>query len=187
MKNIKLHTSPHPAESAVACPEVRDAEGDSRGLAGRCSSNLSRQNMRRPAAGRRRPEAPPAAGQGRPAMPPALPRPPSYSPLLLLSQLPPTIFVQKPAIKSKQISTYVQGSAHSIGIEPICGQRNTYITSLFGFLTVNGIKVFPCFTIGCMHHLVRIVSFSIFVPCHLFCGLLCHVQTLDPRYERKVS
>ena len=70
MKNIKLHISPHPAESAVACPEVWNAEGDSRGLAGRCSSNLSRQNLSRPAAGRRRPEAPPAAG---------LPRPPSYS------------------------------------------------------------------------------------------------------------
>jgi hypothetical protein len=55
MKNIKLHTSPHPAESAIACPEVWDAEGDSRDLAGRCSSNLSRQNLRRPAAGRRRP------------------------------------------------------------------------------------------------------------------------------------
>ena len=88
MKNIKLHTSPHPAESVVAYPEVWDAEGDSRGHAGRCSSNLSRLNLRRPAAGRRRPtagrrhpEAPPAAGQGRPATPPAagLPRPPSYS------------------------------------------------------------------------------------------------------------
>ena len=86
MKNKKLHTSPHPAESAVACPEVWDVEGDSRDLVGRCSSNLSRQNLRRPAtgrhrptAGRRRPEAPPAAGQGRPAAPPALPRPPSYS------------------------------------------------------------------------------------------------------------
>jgi hypothetical protein len=71
MKNIKLHTSPHPAESAVACPEVWDAEGDSRDLTGRCSSNPSRQNLRRPAAGRRRPaagrrrpKAPPAAGQG---------------------------------------------------------------------------------------------------------------------------
>jgi hypothetical protein len=114
MKNIKLYTSPHPAESAVACPEVWDAEGDSRDLAGRCSSNLRPQNLRRPAAGRRRPaagrrcpEEPPAAGQGRPIAPPALPRPPSYSsPLLLLSQLLPTIFVQKPAIKSKQISTY---------------------------------------------------------------------------------
>jgi hypothetical protein len=108
MKNIKLHISPHLAESAVACPEVWDAKGDSRDLVGRCSSNLSRQNLRRPAAGRRRPKAPPAAGQGRLAAPPALPRPPSYSssPLLLLSQLPPTIFVQKPAIKSKQISTY---------------------------------------------------------------------------------
>jgi hypothetical protein len=79
MKNIKLHTSPHPAESAVACPEVWDTGGDSRDLAGRCSSNLSRQNLRRPATGRRRIEAPPAAGQGRRAAPPALPRPPSYS------------------------------------------------------------------------------------------------------------
>jgi hypothetical protein len=76
MKNIKLHTSPLPAELAAACPEVWDAEGDSRGLAGRCSSNLSRLNLRRsaagrhrPAAGRRRPEAPPAAAL------PALPRP----------------------------------------------------------------------------------------------------------------
>jgi hypothetical protein len=89
MKNIKLHTSPLPAESAAACPEVWDAEGDSRGLAGRCSSNLSRLNLRRPtagrrrpAAGRRRPETPPAAAL--PALPrlallPALPRPPSYS------------------------------------------------------------------------------------------------------------
>jgi hypothetical protein len=80
MKNIKLHTSPLPAESAVACLEVWDAEGDSRGLAGRCSSNLSRLNLRRPAAGRRRP----AAGRRRPEAPPAaalpaLPRPPSYS------------------------------------------------------------------------------------------------------------
>jgi hypothetical protein len=73
MKNIKLHTSPLPAESAAACPEVWDAEGDSRGLAGRCSSNLSRLNLRLPAAGRRCPKAPPAAAQ------PALPRPPSYS------------------------------------------------------------------------------------------------------------
>jgi hypothetical protein len=88
---------------------------------------------------------------------------------------------------NKHGPTCVWGSAHSIGIEPICGQRNTYITSFFGFLTVNGIKVFPCFTIGCVHHLVRIVSFSIFMPCHLFRGFLCHVQTLDPRYERKVS
>jgi hypothetical protein len=87
---------------------------------------------------------------------------------------------------NKHGPTCVRGSAHSIRIEPICGQRNTYVTSLFGFLTVNGIKVFPCFTIGCVHHLVRIVSFSIFVPCRLFHGFLCHVQTLDPRYERKV-
>jgi hypothetical protein len=73
------------------------------------------------------------------------------------------------------IGITIRGSAHSIGIEPICGQHNTYITSLFDFLTVNAIKVFTCFTIRCVHHLVRIVSFSIFVPCYLFCGFLSHV------------
>jgi hypothetical protein len=46
MKNIKLHASPHSVESVVACPEVWDAEGDSRDLAGRCSSNLRCQNLR---------------------------------------------------------------------------------------------------------------------------------------------
>jgi hypothetical protein len=71
--------------------------------------------------------------------------------------------------------TCVWGSGHSIGIEPICGHRNTNITSLFGFLMVNGIKVGPCFTIGCVNHLVRIVSFAFFVQCHLFRGFLCHV------------
>jgi hypothetical protein len=82
MKNIKLHASPHPAESVAACPEVWDAEGDSRDLTGRCSSNLRRQNLRRsaklrrcPVAGRCHPTAPPAAGQGHPAAPPAVPRP----------------------------------------------------------------------------------------------------------------
>jgi hypothetical protein len=91
MKNIKLHAPPHPAESAAACPQVWDAEGDSRDLVGRCSSNLRCQNLRRsaelhrrPAAGRRRPATPHATGQGRPAAPPAvsrpaLPRPPSCS------------------------------------------------------------------------------------------------------------
>jgi hypothetical protein len=68
---------------------------------------------------------------------------------------------------NKHGPTCVRASAHSIGIEPICGQRNTYIKSLFGFLTVNDIKVFPCFTIGCVHHLIRIVSFSIL--CHVIC------------------
>jgi hypothetical protein len=69
MKNIKLHASPHPAESAAVYPEVWDVEGDSRDLVGRCSSNLRRQNLRRsvelhrrPAAGRRRPATPPTAG-----------------------------------------------------------------------------------------------------------------------------
>jgi hypothetical protein len=64
--------------------------------------------------------------------------------------------------------TCVWGSGHSIGTEPICGHCNTYITSLFRFLTVNDIKVGPYFTIGCVHHLVWIVSFAIFVTCHLF-------------------
>jgi hypothetical protein len=86
MKNIKLYASPHLAESVAACPEVWDAEGDSQDLAGRCSSNLRRQNLRRSAklrrclaAGCRHPAAPPAAGQGCPAAPPAVPRPSSCS------------------------------------------------------------------------------------------------------------
>ena len=126
MKNIKLHASPHPAESVATCPEVWDAEADSRDLAGRCSSNLRHQNLRRsaelrrrPAAGRRRPAAPPAAGhgrravspaarQGRLAAPPALPRPPSYSssPSSSSANYRPPYLSKKPAIKSKQISTY---------------------------------------------------------------------------------
>jgi hypothetical protein len=88
MKNIKLHASPLLAESAAVCPEVWDAEGDSRGLAGRCSSNLRQpaELRRHPAAGCRRPAAPLAAGQGRPTAPPVVPRPalprppPCYSP-----------------------------------------------------------------------------------------------------------
>jgi hypothetical protein len=47
---------------------------------------------------------------------------------------------------NKHKPTCVWGSAHFIEIEPIYGQRNIYITSLFDFLTLNGIKVFPCFT-----------------------------------------
>jgi hypothetical protein len=71
--------------------------------------------------------------------------------------------------------TSVWGHQHSIRIEPICYQRNMYITSLFSFVMMNAIKAGPCFTIGWMYHLVRIVSFAIFVPCHLFRGLLGHV------------
>jgi hypothetical protein len=69
MKNIKLHASPHLTESATACPKVWDAEGDSRDLAGRRSSNLRRpaERRRHPAAGRCRPAEPPAAGRRRPA------------------------------------------------------------------------------------------------------------------------
>jgi hypothetical protein len=60
------------------------------------------------------------------------------------------------------------GSYQSIRIEPICGQCNMYVTSFFSFVMVNDIKLGPCFTIGCMYHLVRILSFSIFVPCICF-------------------
>jgi hypothetical protein len=63
----KVHASPHLAESAVACPEVWDVEGDSQDLAGRRSSNL-----RRPAEHHRHP----VAGRRRSAAPPAVPRPP---------------------------------------------------------------------------------------------------------------
>jgi hypothetical protein len=102
MENIKLHASPHPTESAAACPVVWDAERDSRDLASRRFSNLRRQNLKRPAEHRRHPAVPPAAGRRRPTVPPS----PSYSSSPLLLSQPPTIFVQQPAIKSKQISTY---------------------------------------------------------------------------------
>jgi hypothetical protein len=71
MENIKLHASPHPAESSAACPEVWDTEGESRDLAVRRSLNLRRQNLRRPAERHRHP----AAGRRRPVVPP----PPSCS------------------------------------------------------------------------------------------------------------
>jgi hypothetical protein len=74
MKNIKLHVSPHPAESATACPEVWDTEGDSRDLAARRSSNLRRQNLRRPTEQRRRPAVLPATGRRRPTTPPTIGR-----------------------------------------------------------------------------------------------------------------
>jgi hypothetical protein len=126
MKNIKLHASPHPVESAVACPEVWDAEGDSRDLASRCSSNLRRQNLRRsaelhrrPAVGRRRraappaagqghPAAPPVVGQGRPAAPPALPRPPSYSssPSSSSANYRPPYLSKNLQLRVNKISTY---------------------------------------------------------------------------------
>jgi hypothetical protein len=89
MKNIKLHASPHPVESAAAYLEVWDAEGDSRDLAGRRSSNLWRQNLRRPAELRRRPAMPPAVGQGRPAAPPAVLRPTLPCPSSCSSSPPP--------------------------------------------------------------------------------------------------
>jgi hypothetical protein len=71
--------------------------------------------------------------------------------------------------------TCVWGSGHSIGIESICGHRNTYIMSLFSFIMVNGIKVSSCFTIGYVQHLGRIVSFAIFVSFLLFRRFLGHV------------
>jgi hypothetical protein len=98
MDNIKLHASPYPAESAATCPEVWDAKGHSRDLAGRVSSNLRRQNLRRPAEHRRPPTAPPAASRRRPAAPlaarrrhPVVPPPPSCSSPLLHRLAPPSI------------------------------------------------------------------------------------------------
>jgi hypothetical protein len=78
MENIKLHASPHLAESVATCLEVWDVEEDSRDLAGRRSSNLRCQNLRRPTkrrrhpvAGRRRPAASLVAGRRRPTVPPS--------------------------------------------------------------------------------------------------------------------
>jgi hypothetical protein len=68
---------------------------------------------------------------------------------------------------NKHEPTCVRGSAHSIGIEPICGQRNTYITSLFDFLTVNGIKVFPCLPSDVCTILSGLYRFPFL--CHVIC------------------
>jgi hypothetical protein len=43
------------------------------------------------------------------------------------------------------------------------------------FLMMNAIKVGPCFTIRWMYQFVSIVSFPLFVPCHMFRGFLGHV------------
>ena len=51
---------------------------------------------------------------------------------------------------NKDEPTCVWGSHHSIRIEPICCQRDTYITSLIYFVTMFVIKADPSFTIdGC--------------------------------------
>jgi hypothetical protein len=91
MENIKLHASPHPAESATACLEVWDAEGDSRDLAGRRSSNLRRPTERRrhPVAGRHRPATPSAAGHRRPVVPPSSSC--SFSPSSSSANHPPSL------------------------------------------------------------------------------------------------
>jgi hypothetical protein len=68
----------------------------------------------------------------------------------------------------------VWGSHHSIRIEPICCQHDTYITGLSCFVTMFVIEVRPCFSIRWMYHLPWIVPFAIFVLCHLFHGFLGH-------------
>jgi hypothetical protein len=68
--------------------------------------------------------------------------------------------------------TCLSGSGHSIGIEPICGKHNTYITSLFGFLMVNGIKVGPCFTIDVCTILSRLYRLP------FLCHVICFVDSL---------
>jgi hypothetical protein len=87
----------HPSESAAAYLDVWDAEGDSLDLAGRRSSNMRHQNLRRLTERRRRPAvphrqrhaAPPATGCHRPVVPSS----PSYgcssSPFLSSSHRPP--------------------------------------------------------------------------------------------------
>jgi hypothetical protein len=116
-QHLKLPTSLHQVVSADVCHEVWVAEGDSRDLAGRYSSNLRIQNLRRPAERRRR-RRPAALHRRRPAAPlldlllygvillrlllrptgaPPPPPPPRPRPT-------PTIFVQQPAIKSKQLN-----------------------------------------------------------------------------------
>jgi hypothetical protein len=57
-EHLKLHASPHRVESASACHEVWDVEGGSQDLTSRRSSNLRRQNLRRPVERRHRPAAP---------------------------------------------------------------------------------------------------------------------------------
>jgi hypothetical protein len=122
-QHLKLPTSLHRVVSADVCHEVWVTEGDSWDLAGRYSSNLRSQNLRRPAE-RRRCRHPAAPHRRHPAAPhrqrlaapptavrrhPAAPPPPSYGcaggppPRVLVP--PPTIFVQQPAIKCKQLST----------------------------------------------------------------------------------
>src|SRR6185503_15174403 len=46
--------------------------------------------------------------------------------------------------------TSVRGTRHSIWIEAICSQRNTYITSLLSFLTMNPVEMSPRFSIRWM-------------------------------------
>ena len=87
---------------------------------------------------------------------------------------------------NKHRPTSVWGSRHSMRIEPNCCQCNTYITRLPSFLTMMPVKILPCFSIGWMYHVLRMLLFAFFVPCHLFSGFLGHVKPLDPRYERKV-
>ena len=120
-QHLKLPTSLHRVVSADVCHEVWVAEGDSRDLADRYSSNLRSQNLRRPAEWRHR-RRPTAPHRHRPAVPhrqrlaappavvrrrPAAPPPPSYG----CSSSPPRlhttaiIFVQQPTIKSKKINT----------------------------------------------------------------------------------
>jgi hypothetical protein len=104
MKNIKLHASPHPAESKAACPEVWDAEADSRDLAGRCSSNLRRQNLRRSAELHRRP----AASRRRPAGPPAVPRPALARPPSCSSSSPSSSSANRTPYLSKNLQLRVK-------------------------------------------------------------------------------
>src|SRR5579859_1188372 len=75
--------------------------------------------------------------------------------------------------------TSVRSHHHSIRVEPINCQCYMYIPSVLCFLRMLVIEVLPCITIRWVYH-VATVSFAILVPSHLFRGLLCHIQPLEP-------
>ena len=82
--------------------------------------------------------------------------------------------------------TSIRCSPHTVRIEPISCERDTYITSLNSFLRISRIKIGPCLSIRWMYQLVRVVTSPFFMSCHLFRGFFSHVQSLYPRYKRKV-
>jgi hypothetical protein len=87
---------------------------------------------------------------------------------------------------NKHEPTCVMGGIHSIRIEPIGCERNTYITHLTCFLKMLSIKVLLCFTIWSMYHFVRTIPYAMLMPSYLFGSFLSHVKLLYLRHEQKV-